>query len=124
MSKKHDDTKEKPSAPQSAAAPIEAKSAAPQTATLRYIDRPDCAETFADSINNLNYDGQSLRIEFGVKLRLHSGSNPSPRKRGDGSSSIDELLAYEKLRLRAAGVKPNSADIRINVSDCRFRIAT
>jgi hypothetical protein len=37
-----------------------------QPVTLRYIDRPECAETFADSITNLAFDGQSLRIEFGV----------------------------------------------------------
>jgi hypothetical protein len=37
-----------------------------QQVTLRYIDRPECAETFADSITNLAFDGQSLRIEFGV----------------------------------------------------------
>ena len=66
MSKKQDDTKETDSAPQPLAAAIEAKPAAAQTATLRYIDRPDCAETFADSINNLAYDSQSLRIEFGI----------------------------------------------------------
>jgi len=33
---------------------------------LRYVDRTDCMETFADSINGLAFDGQSLRIEFGV----------------------------------------------------------
>jgi hypothetical protein len=35
-------------------------------ATLRYVDRPDLAETFADSITSLLFDGQSLRMEFGV----------------------------------------------------------
>ncbi len=34
--------------------------------TYRYIDRPECAETFADSIVGVFFDGQSLRIEFGV----------------------------------------------------------
>ncbi|MCX7312177.1 MAG: hypothetical protein NTV56_10735 [Alphaproteobacteria bacterium] len=44
-----------------------APAAAPaQTATIRYIDRPECTETFADSINNVYFDGQSLRIEFGI----------------------------------------------------------
>ena len=33
---------------------------------LRYVDRPECDETFADSINALAFDGQALRIEFGV----------------------------------------------------------
>ena len=40
--------------------------AAGQTATIRYIDRPECTETFADSNNHVYFDGQSLRIEFGV----------------------------------------------------------
>jgi hypothetical protein len=34
--------------------------------TYRYVDRPECAETFADSIVGVFFDGQSLRIEFGV----------------------------------------------------------
>jgi hypothetical protein len=44
----------------------DAAAAAAQTATLRYVDRPDCSEAFADSINQLYFDGQSLRIEFGI----------------------------------------------------------
>ena len=43
-----------------------AGAAAGQTASIRYIDRPECIETFADSINNVYFDGQSLRIEFGI----------------------------------------------------------
>src|SRR5882757_4645073 len=43
-----------------------AGAAAAQTATIRYIDRPECNENFADSINHVYFDGQSLRIEFGV----------------------------------------------------------
>ena len=41
------------------------KSPPPQP-TFRYVDQPELAETFADSINSLLFDGQSLRIEFGV----------------------------------------------------------
>lgn len=37
-----------------------------QPATIRYIDRPDVTETFADAISGLLFDGQTLRIEFGV----------------------------------------------------------
>ena len=43
-----------------------AKPAEVQTASVRYVDRLECMETFADSINQLYFDGQSLRIEFGV----------------------------------------------------------
>jgi hypothetical protein len=35
-------------------------------ANIRYIDRSDCIESFADSISSLYFDGQTLRIEFGV----------------------------------------------------------
>jgi hypothetical protein len=54
------------------AAPATAPRAAPgsghaeRQVTLRYIDRPDMEETFADSITGLTFDGQTLRIEFGV----------------------------------------------------------
>ena len=40
--------------------------AAGQTAAIRYVDRPECTETFADSVNHVYFDGQSLRIEFGI----------------------------------------------------------
>ncbi len=49
-----------------------AKPASPATgqsdrqATIRYIDRPDIEETFADAVSGLIFDGQSLRIEFAV----------------------------------------------------------
>ena len=33
---------------------------------IRYVDRPECQETFADSIAQVMFDGQSLRIEFCV----------------------------------------------------------
>ncbi len=39
---------------------------AKQTASVRYVDRPDCEETFADSVNSVFFDGQTMRIEFGV----------------------------------------------------------
>jgi hypothetical protein len=56
----------------SAAKPATAAPAAPgdgggrQPATIRYLDRADMVETFADSITGLIFDGQTLRIEFGV----------------------------------------------------------
>jgi hypothetical protein len=38
----------------------------PQTASIRYVDQPECRETFADSINSVFFDGQTMRIEFGI----------------------------------------------------------
>ena len=55
------------SEPQTTAPAAEAAAPAQrQAASIRYIDRPEIAETFADSITGLIFDGQSLRIEFGV----------------------------------------------------------
>jgi hypothetical protein len=48
-----------------------------QQATIRYIDRPDVMETFADAISGLVFDGQTLRIEFAV-TRLDDVKPNSP----------------------------------------------
>ena len=37
-----------------------------QPATIRLVDRPDLAETFADSVSGLVFDGQTLRIDFAL----------------------------------------------------------
>ena len=42
------------------------QNAGKQPATIRYVDQPECHETFADSINNVFFDGQTMRIEFGI----------------------------------------------------------
>ncbi len=51
-----------PSVPASAAAAGGQRSGA----TIRHFDRPDVVETFADAVTSVIFDGQSLRIEFGV----------------------------------------------------------
>jgi hypothetical protein len=61
MSSESSASKDKPA---SAAAPKGQPGGRP--ATLRYLDRVDLAEIFSDSINTLRFDGQTLRIEFGV----------------------------------------------------------
>ena len=50
---------------------------AKQTATIRYVDQGECAETFADSINSVFFDGQTLRIEFGI-TRMDEMKQGSP----------------------------------------------
>jgi hypothetical protein len=52
-----------PSAANSASANVQRER---QPATIRHVDRPEVAETFADSVSGLVFDGQSLRIEFAV----------------------------------------------------------
>jgi hypothetical protein len=40
--------------------------AAHTAAAIKMVDRPELAETFADCVTGLIFDGQMLRIEFGV----------------------------------------------------------
>jgi hypothetical protein len=37
-----------------------------QAPRIQNVDLPDCMETFADTVTNITFDGQTLRIEFGV----------------------------------------------------------
>jgi hypothetical protein len=46
--------------------PAQAGSPERGAASIRYVDRADMVETFADSVTGLIFDGQTLRIEFGV----------------------------------------------------------
>jgi hypothetical protein len=48
------------------AVPAAAAATERQPASIRYLDNADMSETFADSITGLMFDGQTLRIEFGV----------------------------------------------------------
>jgi len=62
-------TNGKPPRPPESAAGAGAAPTAPgerPAPNIRYFDRPEVGETFADSINALIFDGQTLRIEFGV----------------------------------------------------------
>jgi len=60
-----------------ASKPAESAPAAGTQATIRYVDRPDVMETFADAISGLVFDGQTLRIEFAV-TRLDDVKANSP----------------------------------------------
>ena len=51
--------------PAPAATPA-ASTAQRQAATIRYLDRPEIAETFADAVSGVVFDGQTLRLEFAV----------------------------------------------------------
>jgi hypothetical protein len=52
-----------------------------QPLTSRYVDLPDLAETFADSIHMMVWDGQMLRVEFCVTRFPESASAAPETKR-------------------------------------------
>src|ERR1700684_1572926 len=51
-----------------------------RTATIRYIDRPEIGEVFADSVTGLLYDGQTLRME--VAVTVYDETKPKAPIRG------------------------------------------
>jgi len=42
-----------------------------------FIDRPELAETFADSIHSFSFDGQTMRVEF-CTTRFDEPKPPAP----------------------------------------------
>jgi hypothetical protein len=54
-----------PATPGASPAPP-AGAAQQQGLTVRQVDRPECAEIFADSVTSLYFDGQTLRLELGI----------------------------------------------------------
>ncbi len=96
-----------------------------QSASLRYVDIPDCPETFADSINGLFFDGQTLRIEFGVtrmdevkpNTPLTGRRYPTVRLVLPPSAAIDLINKMQQTAaaLTQAGiVKPNPTATKAN----------
>jgi hypothetical protein len=63
------------------------------SASIRYLDRADMVETFADSITGLMFDGQTLRIEFGV-TRFDASS---PIRRSP-AAAIPPVASYYRRR--------------------------
>ena len=56
---------------------MQVKPAQRQGLSIKYIDRAELDETFADSVNSVSFDGQTLRIEFGV-TRFDQGKGQTP----------------------------------------------
>ncbi len=56
------------------------QSAAPPQ--FQYVDRPEVSETFADIVQRIQFDGQTLRLEFCVsRLDDHKAGTPVTGKR-------------------------------------------
>jgi len=44
-------------------------------AELPYTDRPEVAETYADQVRLIHFDGQTVRLEFAVSRPMLAGPN-------------------------------------------------
>jgi hypothetical protein len=52
-----------------------------QTMPIRNVDVPELAETFADSVHNMVWDGQTLRLEFCVTRYPEAPTGDAEAKR-------------------------------------------
>lgn len=66
---------------------------------LRYEDRPELLETFADNVQRMNFDGRTLRIEFCV-ARME---DPAPGKAGKPAKRTGRSLPVCRLVLDLDG---------------------
>jgi hypothetical protein len=98
-----------------------------QSATVRYVDRPDLMETFADSITGLVFDGQTLRMEFGVTRFDEVKANapitghryPACRIALPPAAAVELINRMQQIatRLTQAGVlkpPPRSTDTKVS----------
>ncbi len=65
-----------------AKAPTAPKPEAPMD--LRYVDRPDLVETFADNVQRMSFDGRTMRIEFCVRR----ADEPDPKAKGKTGRAV------------------------------------
>lgn len=66
---------------------------------LRYEDRPELLETFADNVQRMSFDGRTLRIEFCV-ARM---DEPAPAKSGKPAKPAGRALPVCRLVLDLDG---------------------
>jgi hypothetical protein len=64
--------------------------------TFQYVDRPELAEVFADFVNRIQFDGQTLRLEFCV-TRMEEA-------RGDAGTTATRYPAARLVLSVGAGV--------------------
>ena len=89
-------------------------------ADLRYEDRPELSETFADTVQRMTFDGRTLRIEF-CAVRMDEPDAKAKKRTGkpvpvsrivlDPDGPVDMLNKMNSLQaaLKSSGVITTSA---------------
>jgi hypothetical protein len=96
-----------------ASATAGASGAATSPLTIKYIDLPEMAETFADSVNSISFDGQTLRIEFGVtRFDQAAAQKPTSGRRYPATRMVltraAALEMVNRLQQMAAAISQSS----------------
>jgi len=84
-----------------------------QPPTSRFVDLPDLAETFADSIHTMVWDGQTLRIEFTVTRFPDSAAAAAETRRHPACrlvlTSTATIELFNRLQQTMAALKQAGA---------------
>jgi hypothetical protein len=97
-----------------------------QTLKLEHVDLPELAETFADSINQVFFDGQMVRINLGVTRVSPPGQTPTARRYpacrlvltpGAAVELMNQIRQLTAGMIQAGALKPTphpAADTKVN----------
>ena len=100
------------------------QSAAPPQ--FQYVDRPEVSETFADIVQRIQFDGQTLRLEFCVsRLDDHKPGTPVTGKRFptcrlvlSAAAAVDLMNKMQQITsglVKAGVLKQDAAQTPANV---------
>jgi len=100
------------------------QSAAPPQ--YQYVDRPEVSETFADFVQRIQFDGQTLRLEFCVsRLDDHKPGTPVTGKRYptcrlvlSAAAAVDLMNKMQQITsglVKAGVLKQDAAQTPANV---------
>ena len=91
-----------------------------------YVDRPEVSETFADFVQRIQFDGQTLRLEFCVsRLDDHKAGTPVTGKRYptcrlvlSAAAAVDLMNKMQQITsglVKAGVLKQDAAQTPANV---------
>ena len=93
---------------------------------FQYVDRPEVSETFADIVQRIQFDGQTLRLEFCVsRLDDHKAGTPATGKRYptcrlvlSAAAAVDLMNKMQQITsglVKAGVLKQDAAQTPANV---------
>jgi len=93
---------------------------------FQYVDRPEVSETFADIVQRIQFDGQTLRLEFCVsRLDDHKAGTPVTGKRYptcrlvlSAAAAVDLMNKMQQITsglVKAGVLKQDAAQTPANV---------
>ena len=91
-----------------------------QQLKIQHVDLPDLPETFADAIDHIHFDGQTLRVNFGVTRVDATQQTPMTARRypacrlvlssGAAMELMNQMQRLKEGLIQAGVLKPTPAE--------------